>query len=176
MIETQRLIIKPFTLADAEAFFELSLDKGFNLFPITRYEQKTIESAREWIKQNIESVSKNKLGFQGIWEKSSNTLIGIAGFRLFNLEKENRYEITYRLRENAWGKGYATEAARAMLEFGFKNSPASEIAVSITPDNEASIKVAKKLGFKWTNNELLMGIPAEILRISREEFGLRHSV
>jgi [ribosomal protein S5]-alanine N-acetyltransferase len=170
MIQTKRLEIKPWEIGDAEAFFNLSQDQGFNLFPITQYQQKSIETARDWIKQNVDSVSKDKLGFQGIWEKSSGALIGIAGFRLFTLEKENRYEITYRLRENAWGKGYATEAARAMLEYGFKNSPATEIAVSITPDNEASIKVAKKLGFKWTNDEILMGVHAEILRISREEF------
>ncbi len=170
MIRTERLIIKSWSIDDAADFYELSQDTGFNLFPITRYEQKTLETARDWLKQNIESVSKGGLGFQGIWEKTSGTLIGIAGFRLFHLEKENRYEITYRLRENAWGKGYATEAARAMVNYGFLNSPAKEIAVSITPDNEASIKVAKKLGFKWTNNETLMGVHAEILRISREEF------
>lgn len=170
MIQTERLIIRPWELTDAEAFFELSQDKGFNLFPITRYEQSNAESARKWILENIESVSKTKLGFQGIWEESSAMLIGIAGYRLFNLEKENRYEITYRFRESAWGKGYATEAALAMLDYGFKNSPASEIGASITPDNEASIKVAKKIGMKWTNNETLMGVHAEILRISREEF------
>jgi [ribosomal protein S5]-alanine N-acetyltransferase len=173
MIQTERLTIRCWALTDADAFFELSQDKGFNSFPITRYEQQNLEDAREWIKKNIDSVSKDKLGFQGIWEDSSGALIGIAGFRLFNLAKENRYEITYRLRESAWGKGYATEAARAMLEYGFANSPAKEIAVSITPDNEASIKVANKLGFRWTNDEILMGVHAEILRISREEFASR---
>jgi ribosomal-protein-alanine N-acetyltransferase len=170
MIQTERLTIRPWKLEDAAAFFELSQDRGFNLFPITRYEQKNLDGAREWIKQNIDSVTKTKLGFQGVWEKLTNSLVGIAGYRLFNLEKENRYEITYRLRENAWGKGFATEAAVAMLDYGFKNSPAKEIGASITPDNEASIKVAKKIGMKWTNNETLMGVHAEILRISREEF------
>src|SRR3954466_14994101 len=105
MIQTERLIIRPWKLEDAAAFFELSQDRGFNLFPITRYEQKNLDGAREWIKQNIDSVTKTKLGFQGVWEKLTNSLVGIAGYRLFNLEKENRYEITYRLRENAWGKG-----------------------------------------------------------------------
>lgn len=170
MLETARLIIRPWTPEDIEAFFELTQDRGFAAFPITDWRQKSLESARAWINQVSETFNETKMGPMAVIEKSTGEVVGLAALRVLNLEAEDRPEITYRFRESAWGKGFATEAAVACLNFGFTTHNFKEIAASITPDNEGSIKVAMKLGMKWTNRELILGIPAEIYRIQREEF------
>ena len=57
-------------------------------------------------------------------------------------------ELLYRLASSAWGRGLATEAARAALDHGFDTLGLDEIVVVIAPDNAASLKVASRLGFQ----------------------------
>jgi [ribosomal protein S5]-alanine N-acetyltransferase len=166
MLETARLIIKPWSDSDAEGFYLLTQDEGFNLFPITRYTQKTIDTARAWIVEARKSYEENGTGMLAVWERSSGQLIGMAGLRIMGAN-ERRYEVTYRLRESAWGKGFATEVAKAIITYGFEVLRLDEIAASITPDNEPSKRVAQKLGMKRTGTEILLGVEAEIFRVSK---------
>jgi RimJ/RimL family protein N-acetyltransferase len=165
MIETARLIIKTWDNDEAAQFFQLSQDPGFNSFPITVYTQKNVKSAKAWIAEAQRSFLENGTGMLGVWDKNSKELIGIAGLRIMGTER--RYELTYRLKSSAWGKGFATEAARALLDYGFNQLGLSEIAASITPDNEDSKKVARKLGMTYSGNDTILGVQAEIFRVAR---------
>jgi ribosomal-protein-alanine N-acetyltransferase len=165
MIETARLIIKTWETEEAAQFFQLSQDAGFNLFPITVYTQKSVESAKVWIAEAQCSFLENGTGMLGVWDKNSKDLIGIAGFRIMGTDR--RYELTYRLKSSVWGQGFATEAARALLDYGFNQLGLSEIAASITPDNEDSKKVARKLGMAFTGTDVILGVQAEIFRVAR---------
>ena len=165
MIITARLAIKPWSLDDAEEFFQLTQDAGFNLHPITRYTQKNIDSAKVWIATESNSLENSGTGMLAVWEMTSGNLVGIAGLRVIGAEQ--RFEVTYRFKEAAWGQGYATEAARAVLQYGFETLGLSEIAASITPDNKASKKVAEKLGMKFSGTEVILGVNAEIFRLKR---------
>jgi RimJ/RimL family protein N-acetyltransferase len=167
MIETARLFIQKWTEAEADAFYELTQDVGFTAFPITDWRQKDVASALKWIREMRAFNEQTKMGAFQLRERETGALVGMVAIRVLELQNEDRPEITYRLRESAWGKGYATEAARAMLKYGFEELGFEEIAASITPDNEASIKVALKIGMKRTGSEILLGKPAEILRIRR---------
>lgn len=167
MLETQRLLIELWSEADAESFFALTWDDGFAAFPITDWRQPDLEAARRWIVENERHFAQTRLGAFALREKATGNVVGMTAIRILRLETENRPEITYRLRRSAWGRGYATEAARAMLAYGFDSLGFEEIAASITPDNTDSIKVATKLGMKWTGREILLGLPAEIFRIRR---------
>ena len=157
MIKTPRLLIKPWTAEDAEAFYELSLDAGFTLFPINVYTQSSVESAKEWI--------KNSAGKYSVKEIDSGKLLGMGGLTPWLLNDEALIDITYRLRESAWGKGYGMELARALVEYGFNTLKLPEITATITPDNIASKAIAAKLGFKFDKHIILKSVPTDLYRL-----------
>jgi [ribosomal protein S5]-alanine N-acetyltransferase len=157
MIESTRLTIKPFYEADAEAFFELTKDDGFNLFPITIYRQKNVADALEWIKNNN--------GKYAVWEKETHSLIGMGGITPWEFEKENLMDVTYRLRESAWGKGYGMELAQTLVDYGSKTLGLKNLTATITPDNVASKKIAEKLGMIFDKQILLKGIKTDLYRL-----------
>jgi ribosomal-protein-alanine N-acetyltransferase len=163
MITSIRLEIKPWTEDQALDFFNLTLDEGFNLFPINIYRQASEESARQWIRQCI--------GKWGVWEKQSGDLLGMGGLTPWKLGDENLVDITYRLRRSAWGKGYGLELAQALVRYGFDQQKLSEITATITPDNLASKKIAEKLGMKFDQQIILLGVPTELYRLKSEDIG-----
>src|SRR4051812_37457874 len=74
-------------------------------------------------------------------------LIGRAGMKLSEVE-QNEAMLWYVLARRAWGQGYAVEAARAVLAFGFEQLRLHRILVEIDPRNAASLRVAEKLGLR----------------------------
>lgn len=157
MIKTSRLLIKPWTAEDAAAFYELSLDAGFTLFPINVYLQTSVESAREWIKASA--------GKYAVWEIESGKLIGMGGLTPWSHNEEKLIDITYRLRESAWNKGYGLELASGLVDYGFNILKLPEITATITPDNKASKAIAAKLGFKFDKPIILKSVPTDLYRL-----------
>jgi [ribosomal protein S5]-alanine N-acetyltransferase len=152
-----KLTIRPFSEADAVEFFELTCDDGFNAFPINVYRQKNIETAREWI--------KNARGKYGVWENGK--LIGMGGLTFWNWEGEELVDITYRLRESAWGRGLGWELARSLRDYGFETLKLPQITATITPDNIPSKKIAERLGLKFDKKIILNNVDTELWRLKR---------
>jgi [ribosomal protein S5]-alanine N-acetyltransferase len=159
MFISERLLIRAWKESDAEAFYELTQDEGFNLYPINVYRQKSIDTAREWIRK-----AKGKLA---VFEKESGKLIGMGGLTPWAWEGEELFDITYRLRESAWGKGYGWELAEALVHHGFRQLGLEQITATITPDNLPSKKIAEKLGMKFDRHILLLGVPTDLYRLRR---------
>jgi len=159
MFTSERLLIRAWKESDAEAFYELTQDEGFNLHPINVYRQQSIDTAREWIRK-----VKGKLA---VLEKESGRLIGMGGLTPWTWEGEELFDITYRLRESAWGKGYGWELAEALVNHGFRELGLDQITATITPDNLPSKKIAEKLGMKFDRHILLLGVPTELYRLRR---------
>lgn len=160
MITTARLEIRPFKEEDAFAFFELSNDNGFNLFPITKYRQESADTARKWIRETV--------GKWAVIERDTGKLIGMGGLTSWTFENETLTDITYRLRESAWGKGYGPELAKGLVEYGFRTLNLKQITATITPDNEASKKIAEMLGMKFDKRITLLGVPTDLYRLYKE--------
>jgi ribosomal-protein-alanine N-acetyltransferase len=159
MFTSERLLIRAWKESDAAAFYELTQDEGFNLYPINVYRQKSLDTAREWI--------RNVKGKFAVLEKDSSKLIGMGGLTPWTWEGEDLFDITYRLRESAWGKGYGWELARALVHHGFRELGLEQITATITPGNLASKKIAEKLGMKFDRHILLLGVPTELYRLHR---------
>jgi ribosomal-protein-alanine N-acetyltransferase len=159
MFTSVRLLIRAWKESDAEAFYELTQDEGFNLHPINVYRQKNVDTAREWIRK-----VKGKLA---VFEKESGKLIGMGGLTPWTWEGEELFDITYRLRESAWGKGYGWELAEALVHHGFRELGLEQITATITPDNLPSKKIAEKLGMKFDRHILLLGVPTDLYRLRR---------
>lgn len=77
-------------------------------------------------------------------------------------------EVGYILKKSAWGKGYATEACKKLVAFGFENSTLDEIVASIDYNNEASRNVLLKSGLQEAGEELSYGEICPFFRISRK--------
>lgn len=162
MITTNRLIIRPWSASDAEDFFHLTQDQGFRLFPITQYQQSSVDSAREWIRNNPHKYA--------VIERDSGHVIGMGGLTPWTFEGEEMIDITYRLRESAWGKGYGWELAKALTDFGFNVKKLPEITATITPDNIPSKKIAERLGLKFDKKIILLGVETDLYRLSQANF------
>ena len=158
MIITERLSVAPFTEAHGQVFFDLTCDRGFRSHPITDYRQASVASACVWIVHNPHKL--------GVWEKSSGELIGMGGLSPWQWECENLIDVTYRLRESAWGKGYGSELARALIEYGQKNLQAP-LTATITPDTLGPKKIAEKLGMTYEKRIILLGVQTDLYRLQR---------
>ncbi|WP_340156645.1 GNAT family N-acetyltransferase [uncultured Winogradskyella sp.] len=148
-IETKCLILRPITKDDAQDFFELDSNPKVHLF-LGNKPVKTIEESEAMIANILEQYKTNGLGRLAIIEKLTNKFIGWAGLKYEeNLRKEfNYYDLGYRLKEQFWGKGYATEAAFASLEYGFKDLKLKEIGAAADINHIASNTILKKIGLQ----------------------------
>lgn len=169
IIETERLILREILEEDEKALFELDSDPDVHEF----VGKKPIETL-EQIKMVITFIRQQYLDYGvGRWavvEKSSGNVIGWAGLKFID-EKVNGhkdfYELGYRLMKKHWGKGYATEASKAIVEFGFEELEAEDIYAMTDPKNLASKKVLEKTGFKYIETFNFSEEPTDWFKISR---------
>src|SRR5262245_18931182 len=107
----------------------------------------------------------------GLWaaeERSSGVLVGRIGF--WSPEGWPGFELGWMLRRSFWGRGYATEGARAALQFAFTRLGQPHVLSLIHPENAASIRDAHRLGERLVGSAELMGRSALVYRITREEW------
>ena len=148
VIETERLILRRFTAQDEQEYADIMTNPN-----VYRYLGTGQGIPREQIGRFIESLDMtwgHGLGVYAVTLRENGKLIGHCGTRGLPC---GRKEILYAYGEDAWGRGYATEAARAVLE---EHSQRPLVAVSY-PENPASIGVIKKLGFRHVGQEKMFG-------------------
>lgn len=166
-IETARLRFRRFTPDDlddlAQIFSDPEVVKFFgNGQPPAKSE--TLEHLNNFIGRYWEQQG---FGRWALIHKEDDRLIGYCGMRLLN---GTQPELTYVLAREYWGKGLATEAARACLRYGFEELKLGEIVAVTRPKNVASQHVMEKLGMKYEKRELFYGIDCVYYSIAREDF------
>lgn len=138
-IETERLLLRPLVKRDSSDVFEWVSDPVVNRYmPYALYQN--IRQVEEW----IDSLADDENEF-AFCLKDTRKVIG-AGSVTFDPERE-AYELGYNLNQVFWGKGYATEAANAMLRWARQNLNARDFVANHANANIASGKVLKKCGF-----------------------------
>lgn len=147
VIETERLILRTWQDDDADEYFRINQDpKVIELLrgPLTMAE----------VEEFISSMNQlfNEVGYT-LWaaqDKLSGKLIGFIGLEPVPWESHFTpcVEIGWRLGSAYWGKGYATEGAKAALKFGFETIGLQEIVSFTVPENVRSIRVMEKIGMK----------------------------
>lgn len=159
ILTTERLYFREFTAEDAQLIFELNSDPR-----VTHYTEKgpdkSIEDARKRLERDILPQYKNNVGRWAVFLKSNDEFIGWCGVKY--IEKENVYTLGYRFLHKHWGKGYATEAAKASLEYATNVLKIKDILAKAMSLNTASIHVMKKLGMVYLKNEICAEHPAEV--------------
>lgn len=143
-IETTNLILRPFTVDDAEAYWPL-----VSLPEVLRYtgeEPKTsLDAVRAvLLTRPLRDYAVHGYGRMACIEKSSGRLVGFSGLKY--LDDFGEPDVGYRFLPDCWGKGYATESARALMRQGREQCGVQRIMGLVQPANGASARVLEKLG------------------------------
>ena len=144
-LKTDRLILNSFTLEDAPEIQSIHSDKLIASTTRLPYPYK-LKHAIEWIQTHNTSYRKGKSVIYAIRYKNTLDLIGCISIVID--QASDRGELGYWIRENAWNKGYCTEAGQAIIPFGFEHLNLNKIVADHMTRNPVSGKVLKKLGFK----------------------------
>ena len=141
IIDTERLILRPLSVADAADAFEWQSDPEVNRYMI--YPLYTdIEKTREWIVSLGPDV--NEFGFE---LKSTGKVIGAGGIKYH--PDSDAWELGYNLNRNYWGRGYATEASKALIRWAYEYEGARDFIACHATANAASGNVIRKCGFQF---------------------------
>ena len=153
--ETERLEIRHFVADDREA-----MDRIFGDVEVMHYGPGVKDSAwvENWISLCEGDYRAQGFGLWAVVEKSTRCVIGYCGLTRFpDIAGEEEIEVGYRLARECWGKGYATEAARAVRDYGFETLKLPRLISLIDPENIASVRVAEKLGMHYEKDATLPG-------------------
>lgn len=147
VMETERLTLRPLTVGDAKAVFEgWACDQE-----VARYMRwnlhKNIEETKEWLESEEAAAMGEDVFNWGFMLKENQSLIGCGGL-IFSQEHQ-MYEIGYNLVRDCWGKGFATEAAKRIVEYAKGELNVGQLFATHAVDNVASAKVIEKIGFTY---------------------------
>lgn len=168
IIKTERLILRGFCESDLDAYAEMCADQK-----VMRYigTGKVLSREESW-RSMAAMIGHWYLRGYGLWaveEQQSGEMIGRIG--CWKPEGWIGLEVGWTLRRAFWGKGFATEAGKASIDFAFTQLQQSQVISLIRPDNAASRRVAEKLGEKLQGETEIFGSQAVIYGIIRKEWG-----
>jgi ribosomal-protein-alanine N-acetyltransferase len=167
-IETDRLFLRPFTNADLENYTQhIFADAEVmrylpkrDLTPHARAERTLAVFAEHWA----------HYGF-GVWavtDKVTGNFMGHCG--LGQVPEAGEVEVLYSLGKAYWGRGIATEAARASVRFGFATTKLARLIALAVPENIGSRRVMEHLGFEYEKDAHYFGLDLEYYTLQRERF------
>lgn len=163
-IDTARLSLDPLTMADAEALHDLFISPGVRRF-LWDDQVVPFEQAVEVIEISNNLRDKHGFGLWGVRLLQRRDLIGFCGYWYFRDPPE--LEILYGLAPQYWGRGYTTEAAAAMLRYGFEVLGFHEVRGSTDAPNVASVRVMEKIGMRCERRQSVNGLNTLFFSMSR---------
>jgi RimJ/RimL family protein N-acetyltransferase len=146
-LETERLILRPFAPKDAPNLARLAGRREIADTTISIPHPYSEPQARQWLAGNVDLFGKGKVVVFGVQLKSDTKLVGSVGLR--DIEAEHaQAELGFWIAIECWGKGYATEAACAVVTFGFEQLELNRIYAHHMVRNPASGRVLAKIGMQ----------------------------
>lgn len=168
ILETPRLILRPFQKEDVDLMAELFANPGFMRFSLgvyTKREQTVafVEKVMGWDRAGIPSQF-------AMIPRDTGTVVGYCGFFHHPEHGIDDVEIGYRLHPDYWNKGIASEAARAVREHGFRDLELPRVISLIHPENIPSRRVAEKNGMTIEKEITFRGFPTLVFAITRQQW------
>ncbi|MCV6602222.1 MAG: GNAT family N-acetyltransferase [Cohaesibacter sp.] len=168
--ETERLILQPRTLDDLEDYVAMDLDPQ-----VVKYIRPTEdeETHRAFLKERFAVTYEAGLGFWSVFLKNDKGHKGsfLGWVFLVPLARQGpEIEIGYRFVQKAWGKGFASEAARSIRDHAFTQLNLEQIVAVTHPDNKGSQNVLKKLGLQQGKDRFAYDQILPFFALSREDW------
>ncbi len=167
-LATDRFVLRAFREDDVPALTVLHSDPEVMRYLRTNGETE-LRPRQAWDYMAVQMGHWLLKGY-GKWvlaDRTTDELIGRVGY--FDPPYEwPGLELGWTLSRRVWGQGYATEAARLALDWGFETLRTDEIISAINPDNNASIRVAERLGQQYLRDDQLNGAPCRIYGLTRQ--------
>ncbi len=150
-LQTERLLLRELTPSDDKGIFELDSNPKVHEY-VGKNPIVNIEQARDVIAFIQQQYVDNGIGRWAVIDKKTKAFMGWAGLKLYQAEANghsNFYELGYRFMPKYWGKGYATEASKAILDYGFNVMGLKEIFAMTDINHKASQHVLEKCGMSY---------------------------
>lgn len=144
--QTDRLYFREFTLEYARVLYEMHQDSAVNQYIMDPIPWDSVKRVEEILRQHIIPQYAHKIGRWAVHLKSNGAFIGWCGLK----DTDGEIDLGYRFMQQYWGKGYATEAASAVLKYGIENGY-SNIVGRAAVANEASVAVLRKIGLSFVS-------------------------
>lgn len=145
-VETKRLILRLFEITDAKRVQTLAGNEEVARTTLSIPHPYPDGAAEAWIEHTLSANQKGKTYSLAMVLKEDRLFIGCVSLDVSN--NENQAELGYWVGRPYWGQGYATEAARKVMDFGFKELHLDRIFAAAMKNNPASCKVLQKIGMK----------------------------
>lgn len=146
MIETERLLLREYTMDDFDALYEIMSDRETMQHYSAPFDKA---KTRRWIEWNIDNYSKYGFGLWAVVLKESGVFIGDCGITIQTIDGEHLPEIGYHIHKNYWRRRFAKEAAKAVLDWAFENTDYPSLYSYCKYTNEASYKTAEAIGMHF---------------------------
>ena len=153
-LDTERLVLRPLTFDDIDEYVGLHADPEVSRF----LGEMDRDLATRRLQTDARVWAERGHGLFKVTHRDDGRFLGRVGLRYWPQFDET--EVGWTLLPREWGHGYATEAAIACADFGFRELPDPYLTSCIQPDNARSIAVAERLGMTKLRDDVLDGIPA----------------
>jgi RimJ/RimL family protein N-acetyltransferase len=148
ILETDRLIFRHLRTTDLDSLFALYSDQEVRrYFPEGTLTYEETKEELEWFLNG--HPAHPELGLWATVLKDTGQFIGRCGLLPWTIDQRPEVEVAYLLDKKYWGQGLGTEAAQAILNYGFEQLQLPRLICLIDRDNQASIRVANKIGMTF---------------------------
>jgi len=167
VLETGRLILRPFHEEDVDILEKLMANPDFMRFSLGVYDrQKTktfLDKILDWDREGSPSQF-------AVIVRSGELLVGYCGFFHQQVDGADEIEIGYRLHPDYWNQGIATEAASAVRDHAFRDLKLPRVISLIHPRNAPSRRVAEKVGLRFERATVFKTFPTQVFAQVREQW------
>jgi [ribosomal protein S5]-alanine N-acetyltransferase len=171
--ETARMLIRPLRLGDVPALTEILSDPE-----VMRHSVRGVcdeAGTRRFVEWCLACYESHGFGPWALIEKETSTLIGFCGVGPERVGDVEEINLGYRLAQRYWGRGFATESARAALAYAFGTLACGSVVVIVEPEHVASLRVAERAGFHRFQEVAFHGNPVRLYRLTRDDWVQSHN-
>ncbi len=169
-LSSERLTSRFLNLSDTPQWLPfIQNSEAIRFFPMLGKENPEVETLA-WIERQLKRYEDSRFGLQAILLKDSGMFIGQCGLLAQDVDGQQELEVAYHLLPAFWGNGYATEAARMFMDYGFVNFPVPRIISIIHKDNLRSQKLAERNGLSREQRTSWNEIDVDIHSITRKNW------
>jgi RimJ/RimL family protein N-acetyltransferase len=166
VLGTERLRLRPRTQGDVDANLAMDLDPEVHRYIFSEAPDPAI-----WRRRIVAQITSGWPAVGGIWAVEWREFSGFLGWcGLFPLNHSGLIEIGYRYIRQAWGQGIGSEAARAVLDHGFRALALDPIVAVTHPDNRASQHLLQKIGLRPAGEAYYYGQWIRFFQLARADY------